>query len=34
MKFFSRCLVVLMAGVISFLIIPDVALAHDERGPV
>jgi len=34
MKSFSRCLVVLIAGVISFLIISDVALAHDERGPV
>lgn len=34
MKFFSRLLVVLIAWVISFLIIPDVALSHEERGPI
>jgi hypothetical protein len=34
MKFFSRLPVVLMAGVISFLIIPEAALSQEGKGPV
>jgi len=33
MKFFSRLLVVLIAWVISFLIIPEVALSNEKRRP-